>query len=58
MMLGRNNSNSIERKLEILFNLYYNYVRIKCLLITQTRKLLISSSKMRDYILKKREVYI
>ena len=31
----------------------YNYVRIKCLLMTQNRKLLISSSKMRNYIGKK-----
>ena len=33
----------------------YNYVRIECLLMTQNRKLLISSSKMRDYIGKKCE---
>ena len=39
-----------------LFTLFdYSYVRIKCLLMTQNRKLLISSSKMRDYILKKCE---
>ena len=39
-----------------LFTLFdFNCVRIKCLLMTQNRKLLISSSKMRDYILKKRE---
>ena len=30
----------------------YNCVRIKCLLMTQNRKLLISLSKMRDYTLK------
>ena len=36
-----------------LFTLFdYNCARIKCLLMTQNRKLLISSSKMRDYILK------
>ena len=33
----------------------YNYVRIKCLLMTQNRKLLISLSKMRNYIGKKCE---
>ena len=33
----------------------YNYARIKCLLMTQNRKLLISSSKMRNYIGKKCE---
>ena len=33
----------------------YNYVRIECLLMTQNRKLLISSSKRRDYIGKKCE---
>ena len=32
-----------------------DYVRIKCLLMTQNRKLLISSSKMRNYIGKKCE---
>ena len=33
----------------------YTYARIKCFSMTQNRKLLISSSKMRDFILKKRE---
>ena len=33
----------------------YNHVRIECLLMTQNRKLLISSSKMRNYIGKKCE---
>ena len=37
-----------------LFTHFY-YVRIKCLLMTQSRKLLISSSKMRNYIGKKCE---
>ena len=36
-----------------LFTLFdYNYVRIKCLLMTEDWKLLISSSKMREYIFK------
>ena len=36
---------------KILFTHFdYTYVRIKCLLMTQNRKLLISSSKMRNYI--------
>ena len=34
---------------------HYDYVRIKCLLMTQNRKLLISSSKLRNYIGKKCE---
>ena len=33
----------------------YNYVRIKCLLMTQNKKLLIFSSKKRDCIRKKSE---
>ena len=33
----------------------YDYVRIKCLLMTQNRTLLISSSKMPDYLRKKCE---
>ena len=39
-----------------LFTLFhYDYVRIKCLSMTQNRKLLIFPSKMRDYIFKKCE---